>query len=316
MNNYTIETELGDRSKYFGATDFAVILGKSKYKKSDQLFLEKYTDMVFPENSYGKAYMDFGSEKEDSVLNEIEFALKVNIYGRQATFVYDKIEGDKPIKVHADGLTVIDHEDHYVECKTMGKMFSEIDDFRDLIKHHYAYYIQCQMGMFVAGIKKCLFVIGERVGMYGNFELGDVKYFIFDYDEAIVKKGLQGLFEIIKHGLELQADPKLLSLYLPDSNRNAGLVQYEAEQLFEVFVKMKDLKRQESEAKELILSKMIENDIKTIKTEVGTFTVKGPYKKLGSIDTKVMKVDGIDIEGYRKASTEVKASLSITFKKV
>ncbi len=137
----TVVSQLGDRSKYIGASDVPAILGFSPWRTKWDVWAEK-TSRLIPDNSSSKI-MEAGTILEPSI---IDWA--ANQIGEiERTVEIPRNDFDFPLIVHLDGRRISDGDP--VEAKTSG-LFSPLspdwgDDGTDEVPKHIAIQAQTQL---------------------------------------------------------------------------------------------------------------------------------------------------------------------------
>lgn len=146
-----MQTYLGDRSKYIGASDVNIIFGVSPFTKRQDLLKDKLG--IEKIEFEGNPYTEFGHEYEDTLLDMVE-----NDYGL-------KLERQKEVRTDELGFPVICHLDGYsegvvVEAKTTSSSKFEKDWACGCPDY---YKPQTHTCAFVSGARRIITVVGERL---------------------------------------------------------------------------------------------------------------------------------------------------------
>ncbi len=180
------------RGNSMGASEMAVIMGISPYKKRAVLLKEKA--FPFPKDGALKKDNDFvfakGHLYEKKIRSFVEFDLDLE-FPTTPTVVFKSAVINVPLHASLDGitkcLTII------IECKFVG--FEAFLEYKLSGKPPEYYMIQCQQQLLITGAKKCIFAFcrevpikdkeGKKIGV-------DLEYHYFDvlpnkkYHEKII----------------------------------------------------------------------------------------------------------------------------------
>lgn len=220
-------TEFKDRFEYIGASDFPVVMEKSKWKKRINLVLEKA--QVIPMEEVNNSAVTRGSRLEHRVIREYEDNAGVLICNFQKELIREKTDDCIKLVAHLDGE--IENTNIPFEAKTTNikNKWEEIP----------AYYIpQLEFQMFMNKADKAIIAVG-----YVNSD-DDEDICGFDYFEY--KKQMTD-DEILEHCKQFTKDVEYYKKNVGTIN-NGKIINTEIdndliEELDEINEKLKDFKQ-------------------------------------------------------------------------
>ena len=141
--------EFKDRFEYIGASDFPVVMEKSKWKKRINLVLEKAK--VIPTEIVNNSAVNRGSRLEQKVIREYENNTGILIYNFQKELIREKTDNCIKLVAHLDGE--LENTNIPFEAKT-----TNIKNKWDNIPEYYIPQLEFQM--FMNNAQKAVIAVG------------------------------------------------------------------------------------------------------------------------------------------------------------
>lgn len=286
-----------NRSSYVGGSDVPVILGLSKYKTQYQLALEK-AGIKEPE-FISNPYIQFGNKMEPVIREYINTMNSLNFH--PDTF----IDKDDMLRSNVDGID--DENQILLEIKTHGALRNEK-----------VYEAQMQLYFHQTGCNYGWLAMYRRPS---DFDLEFDKEFLkikeIERDEGAIEKILDAIETFWIRVEYLKEDPKMTEQEYYSVGNDVDKIVARVER-FELGIaefekKTKALKEQQKEYRELLYSKMEENDIKKIDTGDIIITRVLPTTRKSVDSTKLKKEQPAIYDAYLKEAP-VKGSIRIKIK--
>lgn len=283
------------RTQYVGGSDVPVILGLSKYKTQFELAKEK-AGIVVPEQ-ISNPYINFGNKMEPTIREYINTMNSLNFHPE--TF----IDKDDYIRSNVDG---IDNENEILlEIKTHGTKPTVA-----------VYEAQMQLYFHQTGCDYGWLAMYQRPTDFDlEFDSSLLKIKEVERDEGQIEKILDTIetFWIRVEYLKEKPDMTETEYYSVGNDVNklvARVERFELEML-DFNKKVKQLKEQQKEFRELLYQKMEEQDIKKIDTGDIVITRILPTTRK-SVDSTKLKKELPDIYNKYLKESPVKGSIKIT----
>lgn len=286
-----------NRSSYVGGSDVPVILGLSKYKTQYQLALEK-AGIKEPE-FISNPYIQFGNKMEPVIREYINTMNSLNFH--PDTF----IDKDDMLRSNVDGID--DENQILLEIKTHGANPTEK-----------VYEAQMQLYFHQTGCNYGWLAMYRRPG---DFDLEFDKEYLeikeIERDEGAIEKILDAIETFWIRVEYLKENPKMTEREYYSVGNDVDKIVARVER-FELGIaefekKTKALKEQQKEYRELLYSKMEENDIKKIDTGDIIITRVLPTTRKSVDSTKLKKEQPAIYDAYLKEAP-VKGSIRIKIK--
>ena len=286
-----------NRSSYVGGSDVPVILGLSKYKTQYQLALEK-AGIKEPE-FISNPYIQFGNKMEPVIREYINTMNSLNFH--PDTF----IDKDDMLRSNVDGID--DENQILLEIKTHGANPTEK-----------VYEAQMQLYFHQTGCNYGWLAMYRRPADFDlEFDKDHLEIKEIERDEGAIEKILDAIETFWIRVEYLKENPKMTEQEYYSVGNDVDKIVARVER-FELGIaefekKTKALKEQQKEYRELLYSKMEENDIKKIDTGDIIITRVLPTMRK-SVDSTKLKKEQPDIyEAYLKEAP-VKGSIRIKIK--
>lgn len=205
-------TEFKNRNEYIGASDFPVVMEKSKWKKRINLVFEKA--QVIPMEEVNNSAVTRGSRLEHRVIREYEDIVGVLICNFQKELIREKTDDCIKLVAHLDGE--IENTNIPFEAKTT--------NIKNKWKEIPAYYIpQLEFQMFMNKADKAIIAVGY-VNSDDDEDICGFDYFeykkqmtddeILEYCKQFTKdvENYKNSFGVVNNGLTVKAeiDSKLI----------------------------------------------------------------------------------------------------------
>lgn len=286
-----------NRRSYVGGSDVPVILGLSKYKTQYQLALEK-AGIKEPE-FISNPYIQFGNKMEPVIREYINTMNSLNFH--PDTF----IDKDDMLRSNVDGID--DENQILLEIKTHGANPTEK-----------VYEAQMQLYFHQTGCNYGWLAMYQRPADFDlEFDKNHLKIKEIERDEGAIEKILDAIETFWIRVEYLKENPKMTEQEYYSVGNDVDKIVARVER-FELGIaefekKTKALKEQQKEYRDLLYSKMEENDIKKIDTGDIIITRVLPTMRK-SVDSTKLKKEQPDIYDAYLKEAPVKGSIRIKIK--